>query len=361
MRPDAQFDLPAPRRILLIKPSALGDVVTAIPVLRGLRRTFPEAHIAWCVASGFAPLIAHDPDLDDVISYDRRHLGRAWRSRTAFAAVRTLLRKLRQGRYDWALDLQGLLRSGVFSLATRAPVRCGFADAREMAPHFYTHTIRAAALHTVDRNVELARALGVDARGEDMTLPLAPGSAATAEALLREHALPPGGFLACVPPTRWGTKLYPERHWRRAVGEMLRHAPVALLGGPDDVDLCARIAEGLPRVANLAGRTSVSDLPAVLAGAGAVVCCDSAAKFIASAVGTPVLVLTGPTRVERTGPYGGGRALEARVACRGCLRRRCAHGTCMATMAPNEVAAQAVQLLNDARTGGCRTSTSGNA
>ena len=163
-----------PRRVLIIKPSALGDVVTALPVLRGLRRTFPNIHTTWLVNDTCAPLIAQDSQLDEVVLFHRRRLGLAWRSLSAFGALWRLLRELRAGKYDWVIDLQGLLRSGLLSFLSRAPLRAGFADAREGAWFFYDRWIDVTATHTVDRNIALAHELGLDARPEDMTLEVPP-------------------------------------------------------------------------------------------------------------------------------------------------------------------------------------------
>ena len=337
-----------PRRVLIIKPSALGDVVTGMPILRGLRRSFPDAHLAWLIASPLAPVIAHDSDLDEVILFDRERLGKAWRSPGAAWALRRLLRELKRGAFDWVIDLQGLLRSGLFARATRAPVRAGFADAREGAALFYTHRVPATATHTVDRNVELARALGVDAKPSDMTLQVSGEARVFAEELLDREGLEPGGFWVCVAPTRWRTKLYPVRHWRKVAAEMARRMPVALLGAPGDRDLCSRIADGLdPPVVNLCGRTGVAELVAVIAASAGVVCSDSAAKFIAPAVGVRAVKLIGPTRVELTGPMPtGGRAIVADVPCQGCLKHHCEHITCMELIDPAEVAAAAAQMLD---------------
>ena len=195
----------APRRVLIIKPSSLGDVVSAVPVLRGLRRSFPDVHAAWLVAKGCTPLLDHDSDLDDCVIFDRALLGRAWRSPGALAALAQLLGRLHAGRYDWVIDLQGLLRSGLFAFATAAPLRAGFADAREAAERFYTRRVRVGPRHTVARNVALARELGIDARVEDMTLQVSPKGKAFADRIVRRHNLQEG-FLICVPPARWAER-----------------------------------------------------------------------------------------------------------------------------------------------------------
>jgi lipopolysaccharide heptosyltransferase I len=331
-------DIPAPERVLIVKPSALGDVVTALPILRGLRRTFPEVRIDWLVSTTCAPLIAHDTDLNECVLFDRRRLGRSWRSPSAARALLRLAKRLRAGRYDWTLDAQGLLRSGLFARITGAKVRAGFADAREGAGLFYTHPVVAEGeQHTVDRNIALARRLGVDARPEDMTLQVSAPAREFADRFVREKGLS-DGFLICVPPTRWVTKLYPVRHWRTVTRSVIAKLPVVLLGAPGDQDLCAQVSDGLgPRVISAAGQTDVAQMVALIAGSRGVVCCDSAAKFIAPAVGVDVVTLLGPTRAARTGPYLRGKALIADIPCQGCLQRTCPHITCMQLIDPADV------------------------
>ena len=119
-----------PRRIALLKPSALGDVAHALPVLSALRRRFPGAHLTWVVNRGYAPLLDGHPDLDEVLPFDRgafrsplRAMGYSWR----FAE------ELRRRRFDLVIDLQGLLRTGLMSAATGAPRKVGFAAARSAA------------------------------------------------------------------------------------------------------------------------------------------------------------------------------------------------------------------------------------
>ncbi|MBI5723841.1 MAG: glycosyltransferase family 9 protein [Planctomycetes bacterium] len=336
-----------PKRVLIIKPSALGDVVSAVPVLRGLRRTFPSCHIAWLVRSDCAPLIRHDANLDEVIIFERKKLGKAWKSLIAAAALKELLVKLARGRFDWVLDLQGLIRSGIFAGFTLAPVRAGFARAREGAATFYTHRIRTKARHTIDANIELARAMGIDARPEDLKLAVEPAAKTSAGQLAEKLA---GGrkFLICAPTTVWRTKMYPARHWRKVLAELSGRLPVLVIGSPSDRDMrfCREVAEGLgPDVHNICGRTDVAEMVALVASSAGVLCCDSAAKFIAPAVGVDCLCLVGPTRTEHTGPYLRGTAIIADVPCQGCLKKSCPHITCMELIQPQTVVAQALQMI----------------
>lgn len=329
-----------PDRILIVKPSALGDVVTAMPVLRGLRKAFPAAHIAWLLSNSCAPLLDGDSDLSEIILFDRKKLGSAWRSPGGLKALLGLRSKLREGRFDWVIDLQGLFRSGCFTGWTKAPLRAGFADAREGATKFYTHKVAPTAAHTIERNVDLLRQLGVPADGNDMTLRISPAAAAVIGKLCEEKSLSRGQFVVCVPPTRWPTKRYAVRHWRAVVGELAGRMPVALIGSPDPAErqLCAAVVDKLgPGVIDLSGQTTVPQMVALIAASAGVVCSDSSAKFVAPAVGVDCVCIVGPTRVDLTGPYLRGWAVVADVPCQGCLRRKCLHTTCMEVLPPSQV------------------------
>ena len=151
-----------------------------------------------------------------------------------------------------------------------------------------------------------------------------------------------------VPPTRWQTKLYPTRHWRRVVEALSAETTVVLVGSPsaEERDLCAAIAAGQSKaVVDLSGQTKLPELAALIAGSAGVICSDSAAKFIAPAVGVECVCLMGPTRIERTGPYLKGHAMVADVPCAGCLKKRCSHISCMQSISPESVIATASELF----------------
>jgi heptosyltransferase-1 len=337
-----------PRRVLIIKPSALGDVVTAMPVLRGLKRSFPDVSVDWLVATSCAPLIAHDSDLDDIIEFDRKGLGKWWRSLPAAGKLFALLGELRHRRYDWVIDLQGLLRSGLMTRATRSPMRIGFSRAREGAWVFYNRKFSPLETHTVCQNIELANAMGIDARPEDMTLQVLPEAKDYALRFLQDNGLASREPVAIVPPARWQSKRYPSRRWKQVIAQIAPTRPVILLGAPGDELLCQDIASDAgPNVFNLAGRTTVPQFVAFIEQAGGVLCCDSAAKFIAPAVGTDVVCLIGPTQVDRTGPYPSGEAIVSPAPCTGCLKRSCPQPVCMDLIDPDQVVDAAFRMLGE--------------
>ena len=344
-------------RVLIIKPSSLGDVVTAIPLLRALRRKCPGAHISWLIAKSCVDMIAHDSDLSETILFDRKLLGPWWRSPAAAGELKKLLATLRNGKFDLVIDMQGLLRSGIFTAFTGSPVRAGFADARECASIFYNHAIRPRSLHTIDRNIELARSLGIDASPADLTLQIQPAASQCVDNLLSQQGLEKKKFIVCVPSTRWLSKVYPQRHWKTVVAELAKQMPVVLLGSPGDAELCETIKNSAignlksQSIVNFAGKTSVSQMVAVIAAGGGVVCSDSAAKFIAPAVGVNVVCLIGPTKVNMTGPYIPRKELKAipivaNVPCHGCLKRRCLHTSCMELINPQEAVDAAKKIFS---------------
>ena len=163
-----------PRRLALLKPSSLGDIVHALPVLTALRRRFAAAHITWIVNRSYEPLLEGNPDLDATLTFDRGALKRGVVS-TAMTAVR-FANTLRSGKFDLAIDLQGLFRSGLVTFATGAARRVGLSTAREGAAHFYTDVIPTPGLdeaHAVDRCWRAAEAFGrgVTAGNDDQATP----------------------------------------------------------------------------------------------------------------------------------------------------------------------------------------------
>lgn len=304
-------------RILLIKPSALGDVVHAIPTLVELRRRYPGAQIDWLVTPENAELVQHHPALSDVVLFDRRAFRKGWR---AFAGLPGFIRQLRQPRYDLVIDLHGQLRSGAFAVATGCPVRIGFdrprrknsgpqrgwAGAREGAWLAYTHRILIPTLqvHAVDRYLWLGELLGFVPGEPEQALHVAPAAHESAERLLSEAGLREHAFALLSPTTMWETK-----HWRlggfvevaKALGA--RGQPVVLVGGPGDRAVCEKIREGCPEAHNLAGRTSPGELAALVQRAAMCVSNDSGVGHLAVACGKPLAAIYGPTNPVTVGPY----------------------------------------------------------
>ncbi len=327
------------RRVALIKPSALGDIVHALPVLSALRQRFPGAHITWVVNRAYGPLLRGHPDLDATLPFDRGALRRGVRE--GAAAFLRLFRRIRRERFDLVVDLQGLLRTGLMCLAARAPRRVGLSTAREGAAWAYSDVVPvpgSVPLHAVDRYWLVAEALGVGDMPKRFTFPRFEAEGAWATTLLREHARP---WVAFAVGARWETKRWPPA----AFAELARRAQefvggtAILVGGPEDTELSRRMAESIRRpVLDLTGQTTLPQLAAVLRLMDAVVANDTGPLHLASALGRPVLAPYTCTRAALTGPYGQPEgSVESRIACQGSLLRRCAHRSCMAELTPDRL------------------------
>ncbi len=319
------------RRILLLKPSSLGDVVHALPVLHGLRTRYPEARIDWLIASALAPLLESHDELDDLILFDRQRFARLGRSLRVTKAFLGLVGTLRARRYDLAIDLQGLFRTGFLAWASGAPVRIGFRNAREGAGMFYTHraAINDPNLHAVDRNYLVAGLLGFADVPITFNLALTDSERATARELFRSAGLTGEQRVAVVVPcARWETKVWPAERFAATIDELHRRGGVrsVIIGSPQEVTLCDRIETACRSAPiNLAGRTDFRQLAAVVGLADVVLGHDSAAMHIAVALQRPLVCLVGPTNPRRTGPYRRmDDVVQLKLDCAPCYLRRLA-------------------------------------
>jgi heptosyltransferase-1 len=299
----------SPRRILLIKPSSLGDIVHALPVVSALRTRFPQASIHWLINRAFAPLLEGHPCVDQCIPFDRRHFGRLHRQWDSAIDFLRFVHSLREVRYDWVIDLQGLFRTGFLSYATAAPLRAGFANAREFAPIFYTHLtgLPKQPIHAVDRNLAVLSDIGLPESAPNFALPISAAAQATVDQLLTENGISTGAtFTALIPGARWIAKQWlPERYGElasRLIDEGL--GPVVLLGSPDEHEVAQQVQRAAAReLINLAGLTSLPELVAVLSRCGQIVCNDSGPMHLAAALDRPLIAIFGPTDPRRVGPY----------------------------------------------------------
>lgn len=324
-----------PQRVLLIKPSALGDVVQTLPLLSALRERWPEAHISWVIKKSLSDLLVGHPDLNEIVTYDDRTRGPRYALTLA-----DLWRRLRRHRYDLAIDMQGLMRSGGMAIASRARRRVGFSIAREGARHAYTDPIQVPTLQmpAVQRYWLVAQALGIDSAIATAQLGLTANHTEWAAEQLRDLPRP---ILAVHPGAKWQTKRWPAEHFaelcRRAV--QMHDAGILLLGGPETAPECNEIEAALDgHVVNLAGKTTLRQLASLSAAADAFLSCDSGPMHLAAALGTPVVSVFTCTSPLRAAPHGEAhRAVATGVDCAASYVRTCPHLKCMSELTPDRV------------------------
>jgi heptosyltransferase I len=327
-----------PERVCLIKPSSLGDVVHAFPVLSSLRKLWPEAHLAWVVNRGLRGLLDGHPDLDEVIPFDR---SRMKVSPDGVASIARFLLDLRRRRFDLAIDLQGLLRSGVMTAATGAPVRVGLAGSREGSRHFYTHRINSprGEAHAVDRLLAVAESFGAEVSSPRFRVAIGSDDEKWAEETLVDLPRP---LIAVNVGARWLTKRWPPEHFasvaRRAVLE--RGAGLVLVGSPEDrllVD-ALKVELGPMDYLDLCGQTTLPRLAAISSRVDVFLSNDTGPLHLAAATGTRVLGVYTCTSPARTGPYGpSARAIASCVWCAPSFVKTCPRLECMSELTPDRV------------------------
>jgi heptosyltransferase-1 len=316
-------------RVLIIKPSSPGDIIHALPVLHGLRRRYPDAHIAWLVAASFADLIAADPALNEVIPFDRRRFGWLGRDMAITVEFASFVQTLRERRFDLVIDLQGLFRSGFIALASGARTRIGFANAREMGRLFYTHHVRILDedMHAAERNYLVAPLLDFTDEPMDFSVAITPADRQAADQLRKQAGLVARErYAVLVPATRWETKCWAAERFGELARRLSEQCGLrsVLIGGASDEAAGARAAETSGGAAvNLCGRTTLRQLAALIETAGVVVTADSTPMHLAAALGRPLAALFGPTNPARTGPYGrGADVLRLGLECSPCYLKR---------------------------------------
>ena len=347
-----------PLKILIIKLSAIGDVVQSLCVLDALKHRYPNAKIDWLAGEAAAGLIQGHPMLENVIVYPRRRFGKLCAAPPSWPALlsegRGFLKELRSREYDTVVDLQGLLKSGVLTWLSRGRRKIGFASGREGSSLFLNEKLPPydPDEHAVLRYMRIAHHLGADTDREPrFPLGTGPQEIEKAHEVLERHGLEAGRIIGLIPGTRWETK-----HWTSegfaATADIVRSRmefePV-ILGGPGDGKLAAEISRLAARpVPDLTGTTDLKTLGVLFQMTAAVITTDTGPMHLAAAAGTPVVALFGPTAPNRTGPF----SPRARVVCRGyscspCFQRKCCEeARCMKDITPQEVMESLTALVH---------------
>ncbi len=304
-----------PRRILIVRPSALGDVCRTVPIAWSLREAFPKASVDWVVEDRWMGAVQGHPAVDRVIAFPKRDFRRWWRSIPV--AVRTVqwFTKLRRGRYDLVIDAQGLARSGLMALVTGARTRVGHQGSREFAWLGANRRVpRRPDSHVVDAMLELVAAVGAPARA-DMRLDVSVAGKREWQAASERASIGPR-MLVLATTNGWAGKRWPNARYAallHAVSAQLLASgirDVLLTGAPGEEPQTAPIAELLRqiggfRIHDMAGQLSVAATVAAVHDAALLIGLDSAPIHMAAGLGTPFVGLYGATRPWIDGPYGG--------------------------------------------------------
>jgi len=292
-------------RILLIRPSALGDVLRTVPVVASLKRAFPRSTIDWVVQEGFEDAVRGNQTINEIIPFPRNALG-GWRYWTheKRRTVSHLKRKLWR-QYDLAIDMQGLGRSGFMLFTTRAERRIGFANASEFAWLGANERYEVPRdLHAVTQMLTLLESSGIKPI-EDMSLVVPKDSEAD---WLRVKSIMgvPDSFVVFAPTSRWKSKEWPAEYWQALAGKVLTMGAnhIVLLGAPSESARLHAIAQRMPlAISVLAGEATVGVSMAAVRDAQLLVANDSAMLHAAVGFNTPLVGLFGPTDPNISGPF----------------------------------------------------------
>jgi lipopolysaccharide heptosyltransferase II len=341
-------------KILILKPSSLGDVIHAIPVLRNLKQGYPEAEIYWWISAQLSSLLERDPDLTGVFLFHRK------KSESPFHWP-TLLRELRRMRrmgFTHVIDLQSLARSGITAWLANGEVTIGLDDAREGASTFYDVRVPRPTpkTHAVDWYLQVLPYFNLKPHFRFDWLPYRSEVARK----IRQTGVAEKRIIL-NPGARWDNKRWPAEYFRELLQILAAKYPgyqLVLLGGKSDYELSCAIKKGSGTTLDLTGQTSLLEMVEVIRGARAMITNDTGPMHIAAAVGTPLVPIFGPTEPARTGPYGQiASALQASLPCIPCMKPACHYPKpleCLRLIQPERVARVVESMLENERRAAAR-------
>lgn len=336
-------------KILIVKVSALGDIIHSLPVAMAIYRQVPGALIDWVVEKPSLNLLEGHPALNKVILSPRHQL-----KKNLFKEALKLpgfIKDFRREKYDAVLDLQGLMKSSIFVLLSNSERKIGFKGGKEPLaawPLSIPLPPYDIERHALDRYLDLLKPLGLK-RPDKIEYGLIPRPEYLEKWEKRLAGSTP--LIVLHPVAKWETKLWPEEHWAQLIKLLAAHgARLALSGAPDDRKVNQRIIEmsGIKNnIWDISGETTLQELIAVLSLADAVVSTDTGTMHLAAALQKPLVALFGPTAANRTGPYGQEDAvLSASMECRPCFQRTCSSHACMREISPQMVFEASLAKLN---------------
>ncbi|MBU0574971.1 MAG: glycosyltransferase family 9 protein [Proteobacteria bacterium] len=383
--------------ILIVKLSAIGDVIHTLPALAALRRCYPVADITWVVEEASADLLAGHPALNRVIVSRRKTWMKEIRRGRIAAPLKEMhafFKALRSRPYDLVIDFHGLLKSAVIVAASGGRRKLGYDSMQEFSGLFYDEKIpEEMGKHAVDRYLDFVRHLAEGrkdgaaclAAPPEFTIAIEEEQKSRVAAMLDEHAAmllshgaghPPllraphpfpagdrpgaatesGGegmqegeprFVAINPVAFWETKLWEEEKFAELCDRIRVELGIGVVLTAGEAGPLDRIRSRMKTEAvNLGGRTTLRELACLYRQAALLVTTDSGPMHLAAAVGTRAVALFGPTDPARTGPYGPGhRVIRREMPCMPCFRKHCEDPRCMTEISVNEVFSAVKEMI----------------
>lgn len=313
-----------PKKILIIRPSSFGDIVHGLPFLSSITQAFPEAQIHWVVARGLHTFLKNHPLIDRLWIIDKDRWKQPGYLKKTIKEIFVFLRDLKSQHFDVSIDLSGLLRSGLISMASGAGIRLGFEESDEGSPFFYTHKIKGGTeIHAIDRYLKIAKFMGCDTSVIKYPFAPFPENPQVCRSL-------PGEYIVMAPSAGKEANLWPAKRFGQLAAKL--PLPSVIVSSPGDAYLAQEVEKNADgNTVSLAGRTSLKELISVIANASFFISNDTGPMHIAAALDVPVFAIFGPANPVRTGPYGNiHTVIKEDLPCSPCYRKKpCDDFKCM--------------------------------
>jgi heptosyltransferase-1 len=333
------------KRVLIVRTSAIGDIVFASPLADAVRRSYPNAYIAWLVEPGIDKLLRDDPGIDEVIVWPKSEWKALWNSGRRVEVLRRFMqmrKQLQTKKFDTVLDLQGLLKSGIWAWLASAPNRIGLGS-HEGSQWLMTKVIPRGgdAARISSEYLYFAQQLGLDCGTFIPRLHLNQNAESRALTRLAEHGLRPGGYIVFAAFTTRPQKHWFDDYWQQLAGEVEQKTGLTpvLLGGPTEIDAARRICEGAGNIINLVGKTQLDETAALVRHAGAIIGVDTGLTHMGIAFDVPTVAIFGSTCPYSVTCRDNARVIWLNLACSPCHRRPTCNGawTCLRNISVERV------------------------
>ena len=345
------------KKILILRLSAIGDILHATPVARELKKLQPDCHITWLASPPADTLLTENPYIDELLVWDRRPLDKAFSAFDLSAAYRELKKAralLKARHFDLVLDIQGLFLTGILAKLSGAKRRIGIHERHEGNPFFMSEMApNIESSHKVHRYLSALMPLGF--KLEDFTpgLTLEPPADLSnfAEKFWQAHDIDTSHpILMVTVRTTWPDKNWEPENFGLALKDLPEKIQIVFCGSPGDAEFITTAQSKMNRASiSIAGETNLMELAALLKSADLLLSCDTGPLHIADAVGCKTLSLWGPTQPDVYGPLTEGHEFVISPhECRRCLKTKCKYKTnaCMKAITPEMVAEKLHKLIN---------------
>ncbi len=319
-------------KILIIKPSSLGDIVHSLPFLHAIKKRYPKSEVHWVIAKGLFPFLEEHPLIDRFWLFNKDQWKCFSNLKKTVPELRFFIQGLRSQHFDVSIDLSGLLRSGLITWVAGAKHKLGFAESDEGSPLFYTHKIHGDMnIHAIDRYLKIATFMGCEANEIHYPLPPYDSNPAVCADL-------PEKYCVMVPSAGKEANRWPAERFGQLAAKF--SMPSVLIGGRGDEPVAETVVENANgKAISLAGRTTLKELIPIIKKAEFMVSNDTGPMHIAAACNVPVFAIFGPANPGRTGPYGEIHTIiREELDCAPCYAwKPCDNWRCMENIEVNEV------------------------